>query len=57
LLLTVRFFLGDGETRVSSEYCPGVSFSPVTPDAPVAVLAAAPSIDGQAMTAKPMTTE
>src|SRR5262249_25768014 len=57
LLLTVRFFLGDGGTRVSSESCPGVGFSPVTPHAPAAVSAAASSIDGHAMTAKPITTE
>jgi hypothetical protein len=57
LVVTVCFFFCDGGTRVSSEYCPGVRVWLVTPGAPVAVLAAASSIDGHAMTAKPTMSE
>jgi hypothetical protein len=42
--------------RISSEYCPGVGFSPATPREPDAE-SPDPSIDGHPMIAKPITTE
>jgi hypothetical protein len=57
VLLNVRFFFRDGGTRVSSECCPGVGFSPAGACAPDPESAADPSIDGHPMMAKPITTE
>jgi hypothetical protein len=57
VLLSVRFFFDDCETRVSLDCCSGVGFSPVVPREPGPESAPDPSIDGHPRIAKPIRIE
>jgi hypothetical protein len=57
VLLSVRFFFDDCETRVSSDCCSGVGFPLTAPREPGPESAPDPPIDGHPRIAKPITIE